>query len=175
MFKGNFVLDEKDETNEGPLIFSPWSLPWTYPTPHSPLSPEIASSSSGLPLSDPGVRAEFVQVVYKMVFWPCLCRQKQYYGCQMHFINRNSHQFPTSSQILWMEAVQGGPLKFTGTFLPCTLGTPLKRTWAPEKNLWSSLTDKYQSFRSSNSGALRFQDEETNFIKMLEDFKKNRR
>ena len=55
-------------------------------------------------------------------------------------------------------------------------GDPLEEDLNPrKKNLWSSLTDKYQSFRSSNSGALRFQDEETNFIKMFEDFKKNRR
>ena len=107
MFKGNFVLDEKDETNEGPLIFSPWSLPWIYPTPHSPLSPEVASSSSGLPLSDPGVRAEFIQVVYKMAFWPCLCRQKPYYGCQMHFINQTPLQFPSIPNV-FTNSVNGG-------------------------------------------------------------------
>ena len=142
MFKGNFVLDEKDETNEGPLIFSPWSLPWTYPTPHSPLSPEIASSSSGLPLSDPGVRAEFIQVVYKMVFWPCLCRQKQYYGCQMHFINQTPLQFPSIPNV-FTNSVNGG----------CAGGTPEIHRHIPTMHL-------------------RFQDEETNFIKMLEDFKK---
>ena len=64
---------------------------WTF-------SPE--TPSSGTPLPDPGVRADFIQVVYKMTFWPCLRRQRQNYGCQMHFINQNpcnSHEFPTSS------------------------------------------------------------------------------
>ena len=36
----------------------PWSLPWSYPTPHSPLSPEV-TSSSGTSLPGRGARAEF--------------------------------------------------------------------------------------------------------------------
>ena len=72
-----------------------WSLLWTYSTPHWTLSPEV-TSSSGTPLPDPSVRADFIQVVYAMAFWPCLRRQRQNYGCQMHFIN----QTPTSYKAL---------------------------------------------------------------------------
>ena len=80
----------------------PWSLLWTYSAPRWALSPEV-TPSSGTPLPDPGVRADFIQVVYKMTFWPCLRRQRQNYGCQMHFITKhpcNSHQFPTSSKMI---------------------------------------------------------------------------
>ena len=71
----------------------PWSLLWTYSAPRWALSPEV-TPSSGTPLPDLGVRADFIQVVYKMTFWPCLRRQRQNYGCQMHFINQTPLQFP---------------------------------------------------------------------------------
>ena len=64
---------------------------WTF-------SPEV-TPSSGTPLPDPGVRADFIQVVYKMTFWPCLRRQRQNYGCQMHFINQTPLQFPSIPNI----------------------------------------------------------------------------
>ena len=64
---------------------------WTF-------SPEV-TPSSGTPLPDPGVRADFIQVVYKMTFWPRLRRQRQNYGCQMHFINQTPLQFPSIPNI----------------------------------------------------------------------------
>ena len=76
----------------------PWSLLWTYSAPRWALSPEV-TPSSGTPLPDLGVRADFIQVVYKMTFWPCLRRQRQNYGCQMHFINQTPLQFPSIPNI----------------------------------------------------------------------------
>ena len=64
---------------------------WTF-------SPEV-TPSSGTPLPDPGVRANFIQVVDKMTFWPSLHRHKQNYGCQMHFINQTPLQFPSIPNI----------------------------------------------------------------------------